>query len=640
MEHNPVRLLRGIARYLLACIVVHSAYAYDVSVLVFDLQGKPVPSAAVWLTQDRVPVRLETDETGRCIFSGVGIGPVEIVAWKKGFAIGGRDARVVGSAGVAVALGEPGQLAVRLVSRGRNPQSGEELMPEPVEGARIETILVNDAFTIPVDDLVEQGFPSIRSDADGRLVLDYLPNGGHVAFRVSHRLYSDKYIHYPVGQREITVQMFEGVTLRGRVTNDAGEGIEHARVSIFRTQENDTTLREFEEVTTGPDGFYRAMLPPGDYHVTAKHPDYATAEPISGTLHPQDTEATCDLIVPTSFTVSGRVIGTDDAPVGGVRIQYVVNDVIYEQTLTSNEGRFTLKVASGEGRLHVETPDGYMTGHGTDIELKTGDADVVIDEPIQLQVLPEIAGMVLDENGEAVSSAFISTIGFRPPQFTRSDDAGRFAMQLPKVPDKAVALLRFEHPRRYSRADVVLSLADLRPLEVQLKPFEPNLAPCEPQYVQNKALDALRGKEAPPIACDLWYNVPFDTDGEAVEPTRESMLGKVVVLSFWGGFDRSDEGLAHVRGLRALYPILEQMEDVAVIGVHDSGTEEYELQQYIQELEIPYPVGRDKDAATFDLYDVVSVPQVVLIDKKGVLRYYDTDGRLLELIKSLRREAS
>ena len=31
-------------------------------------------------------------------------------------------------------------------------------------------------------------------------------------------------------------------------------------------------------------------------------------------------------------------------------------------------------------------------------------------------------------------------------------------------------------------------------------------------------------------------------------------------------------------------------------------------------------------------------PQVVLLDKKGVVRYYQPESRLLELVKTLRRE--
>ena len=63
------------------------------------------------------------------------------------------------------------------------------------------------------------------------------------------------------------------------------------------------------------------------------------------------------------------------------------------------------------------------------------------------------------------------------------------------------------------------------------------------------------------------------------------------------------------------------------------------MSAYLDANDVRFPVGIDNETASFDLYDIFSIPQIVLIDKKGVFRYYDVDGRLLELIKSLRREA-
>ncbi|MCC6699701.1 MAG: carboxypeptidase regulatory-like domain-containing protein [Candidatus Hydrogenedentes bacterium] len=625
-------------RLILALMVATaSAFAYDVSGLVVDLQAKPVAGASVWLVQDRIPLRTETDTEGHFLFKDVAVGPVEIVAWKEGYAVGGRGAKVVGSAEIAIALGEPGTFTLRLISRAKNPETKGELPPEPVEGARIETMLVNDAFNVAVDDLTRLGFPSIRSDADGRMSIPYAPKGGYLAFRVGHRSFCDEHVHYPVGQREIAIQLYPGVVLRGRVTNEAGEGLERARVSVFRGDRKN--LREVEEVTTNAEGFYTTMLPPGDYNVTAKHPGYAMCPPIAGTLLAASAEMVCDLKLPPAFAIHGRIIGSDEKPVGGVDVQYVFDDIIFEQTMTDSEGRFALRVAESEGRIHVEAPDGYMTDRGTDIEVKMGKSDVTLEEPIRLAVLPEITGTVTDEQGVPVPSALVSYPQADPPIFTRSDDAGRFAMRLARVPREAFAAFRIEHPLRFLRSDVTAPLTGLQPLAVSLAPFDPDLAPRDPATARNKDLAALVGKPAPELACDLWFNIPFDTGGKPLAPTLAELKGKVVVLSFWGGFDSSTEGKAHLDELNALHPIVSTMEDVALIGIHDTGNEEYEIDQYLIDNAIEYPVARDKDAATFDVYDVTIIPQTVLIDKKGVLRYSDTEGRLLELIKSLRREA-
>ena len=97
-------------------------------------------------------------------------------------------------------------------------------------------------------------------------------------------------------------------------------------------------------------------------------------------------------------------------------------------------------------------------------------------------------------------------------------------------------------------------------------------------------------------------------------------------------------GRYHIEELRALHHLLSDVDDVAFISVHDAGKETEEVRQYIRDFDISFPVGYDADPfLTFDIYNTNFIPQTVLIDKKGVLRHYHTEGRLLELIKDLRR---
>jgi len=62
---------------------------------------------------------------------------------------------------------------------------------------------------------------------------------------------------------------------------------------------------------------------------------------------------------------------------------------------------------------------------------------------------------------------------------------------------------------------------------------------------------------------------------------------------------------------------------------------------YLKRRGITFPVGRDNEQSeTFEGYSIRYIPQVVLIDKKGLVRHYQGSGRLLELVKSYRREAA
>ena len=115
--------------------------------------------------------------------------------------------------------------------------------------------------------------------------------------------------------------------------------------------------------------------------------------------------------------------------------------------------------------------------------------------------------------------------------------------------------------------------------------------------------------------------------------------GKVVVLTFWGGFEEQGAIRDCIEQLRALRDLLKDVPDVAIICVHDAGKEPNEIEQYVKSYRITFPLGRDADPfQTFGKYGVHNIPETLLIDKSGVLRFCATGPRLLELIKVLRRE--
>lgn len=243
---------------LLYIASVSSAAGFEVSGTVVDGHSATVEGATVWLVQDRRPQRAQTDPNGQFRFHDVVVGPVEIVAWKEGFAYGGLDANAVGPSDVRIVLAEPDSMRVRLLERSRDPRTATDQPPSPIEGARILRMTINDRFHVSAEDLTRHGFPNPRSDETGHLVIENLPKGGHVSFVIGHREFVDeRVIYYPVGGRELTLQLRRGTPLRGRVTNEAGAGVAHARVSIFRS--GPPPLKELTETVTDPDGFYAVL---------------------------------------------------------------------------------------------------------------------------------------------------------------------------------------------------------------------------------------------------------------------------------------------------------------------------------------------------------------------------------------------
>ena len=226
----------------------------------------------------------------------------------------------------------------------------------------------------------------------------------------------------------------------------------------------------------------------------------------------------------------------------------------------------------------------------------------------------------------------VSSLGPEPAHWVITDEAGRFRIQLPRLPFEPKVAFRAEHGSRFLRKEFEVKFKKLKPVEVRLKPFEPDLRPCDPKRVGNE-LSHMVGDPAPAIACDAWFN----TEPLALEDLR----GKVVVLTLWGGFDVQRSG-KRIEELRALFDLFRNaaIDDVVIIAVHEASIEPDRVEDYVEEYAIEFPVGRDVElCVTLDSYNTNFIPQTVLIDRKGRLRYFDVAGRLLELIKSLRREA-
>jgi len=230
---------------------------------------------------------------------------------------------------------------------------------------------------------------------------------------------------------------------------------------------------------------------------------------------------------------------------------------------------------------------------------------------------------------EAAAGVLVTAFNLTRPSLTITGGDGRFSLPLSDVPKGKIVLLRAEHPHRFLRKNFAIHLDQPNPVEVTLESFEPDQAQ-EPNTKYRNDLGALLNEPAPDIACRQWWNS---------DPVQLiDLRGKVVVLTMWAGFDQTPLGFSVLQEMRALHDLYANADDVVILGVHDCSSAPDEAENYINTLAITFPVGLDEEPlVTFDRYGVNVIPQTFLIDKEGVLRYYQTDGRLLELIKVLRR---
>jgi thiol-disulfide isomerase/thioredoxin len=122
------------------------------------------------------------------------------------------------------------------------------------------------------------------------------------------------------------------------------------------------------------------------------------------------------------------------------------------------------------------------------------------------------------------------------------------------------------------------------------------------------------GAPAPEITGQVWINS---------EPLRLADLkGKVVLVEFWTfGCVNCRNVEPHVKAWHQKYAD----KGLVVIGVHtpESDFERYvkNVQHYVREEQIPYPVVTDNDFATWTRYGNRAWPAMYLVDKQGVLRY-------------------
>jgi len=591
-----------------------------------ELEGRAVdPSGAglagtiVWVDQGHDVVRAQTDEGGAFALPGLDPVPADVVAWQEGRAVGGAHVAVLGLEPVTLVLGEGDTLRIVVKSAGG----------DPLAGARIKHLVVNDAFEVPIEALAAHDFHQPRSDADGRLLVADLPKGGHVRFVLAHRDCADTRVAYlPVGGKEHAIVLAPGVTVRGRVTTPEGDGLARARVAAFAVGAADRT--QPAEAVTDAEGFYHVRVRRGKYLVAARHPDYASPRPRSITLVTQSDANVVDVVMPRPHVIEGTVVFADGKPCIGAPVSYWIEDALYEEVLTQRDGRFRLQTPGIEGVVRVSPPDGCMSESTGDIAVTGTVGPQLVLAPVTLVPLPAVEGVVVDQDNQPQQRAVIASVDLETPVWAVTDEAGRFRIRLRQTPPASKASFRAEHALRFRRGAFEVNLAEPSLVTVRLEPFEPDQGPRDATRGEND-LRAMVGEPAPEIACSAWFNS---------EPLAlASLRNKVVVLLFWGAFEEHGPLRNAVEEWRALYDALRGVEDVAIVAIHDSVTEAASLEQRIEEYAIEFPVGLDAEPFhTFQAYEIRCIPQAVLIDKRGRLRYFQTEGRLLELIKGLRRE--
>jgi hypothetical protein len=380
---------------------------------VVDAAGAPLKAVRLWLWQDHETQRTESLPDGTFAFPKALPQPAGLVAFRDDLAIGGMKVPVPAFEPVKLTLTEKDSLAIKTVNASF----------DPVVGARIKALLVNDAFSVPVDDLTPEGFPSFRSDDNGLLVFNNLPKSGHVRLMAAHREFADTSVAYlPIGGKPLPVVLYAGVRLRGRVTSHDNKGAARARLTLVRKASGAQDVAEF---VTDPEGFYNVMVRADEYYVAVRHPNFSSPKPSLFVPSDQEDGNVLDLALLPPHIIQGTVVLPDGKACPGTPVSYFIDRVLYQETLTQHDGSFSLNVPDGPGQIHVLPPNGLMTETLNDIPVDKPQPQMQL-APIKLKSLPLIEGICQNNDGAPLPNTLISSLDLKPAAWAIAGPDGRF----------------------------------------------------------------------------------------------------------------------------------------------------------------------------------------------------------------------
>ncbi|HPP57906.1 MAG TPA: redoxin domain-containing protein [Candidatus Hydrogenedens sp.] len=608
--------------FVFVCI---DSFTYEIKGKVYQPEGSSSSNVTIWCVHPiKGASKVVTDEAGQFAFTDIPMGEVSLIARDSNKKIGGVSLILTkNETNVNINLYNGVVQKLRIL----NPNL------VPVSGAYIRRLWVGDIFCIPAEEISELGFGWIRSDDNGEILLDNMPVKGFIRVLVGHIDYADTYLPFiPVNNKSMDIILKKGVIIRGRVVKD-GKGVKEALIiSIQKGVGNEPFILP---VKTDKEGLYRYRLGKGEYRIFASYPDYPNTIPKEISITGDEQE---ELLVDFEFKdplyIEGTVSLKDGTPCQLAKVAIKEENGVEDFVFTDDVGKYLLKSSSQKVKVKIIPPPGFITETLPEVPVDFQNEKKVFIPNIYVKKLPEIKGKITLPNGEGADKVFIQSKNTDFPIFAITNNEGNFHITFDSVPEVNTVEFVVEHALRFLRAEFSFNLYEENPLiNLPLQPFEPKQEKFINKEVRNK-LGHIIDNLAPEIECRAWFNYKDN------ENPLQKLQGKVVLLLFWGGFDTTPFGMRHVEEARALFDLYKGVSDVAILSVHDGLSEEEEVENYIKTYRIEFPVGLDTDdTKTFVNYSIEFIPQFVLIDKKGIVRYTDVLNRTVELIKVLRRMA-
>ena len=244
-----------------------------------------------------------------------------------------------------------------------------------------------------------------KTDADGNFEVPGLPDG-KVFLHIRHPEYRDTKQEFETGEieatKEVSIRMNRGASIRGRVVDPNGNGIEGEQVNLQLTfMEARTTFTDaeggFEFVAVAPDTY---MMTTGPFEGNAR------GLRKSGVQVGEEGVVTVEFQTPVAAGKLTGVVSMAGAPAGGIEV--TVRDArgdVGEQVVQTDETGtyFFENIQFGRVQVTAKTSKGLSSFETTNVA--EGDTPTRLDLQIGSAV---VMGRALDEEGQPIAGAWCS----------------------------------------------------------------------------------------------------------------------------------------------------------------------------------------------------------------------------------------
>jgi hypothetical protein len=220
-------------------------------------------------------------------------------------------------------------------------------------------------------------------------------------------------------QNEATAnfRLLPGFHIAGRVTDEADQPIEGAKVATFFTL--------YEPVVTDADGHYEIT------HADAAKDSHSLFARKSGYLEAKTevktraTPATHDLVLKRGVRVHGRVFAPNGSPVAGASLYIGFSPNAYDRldAISGDDGSFEFPAVAAGSQTMVTSRKGFAPDTQV-FAVPSGQSDLLVD--IHLQPPHTLAGVVVDESGKPLAGISLSVLQKRPGSPAGRDSRGEY----------------------------------------------------------------------------------------------------------------------------------------------------------------------------------------------------------------------